>query len=66
MDELKSGDRIKMTQAALDNWLHDGGNRWPNSSAGVFIKYNSNMSILVLRDGRKNPTSYHIDFWVKE
>lgn len=59
---LKPGDRVVMTDEAIRYRLQGRFNK----RTGVFKSMTPRGLIRVLRDGVKNPESYHQDFWMKE
>ena len=66
---MKRGDRVVMTEKALEQYLHTPFSRLGPTTSGVVVSASSTLAeqgcILVLRDGRICPAKYHKSFWRK-
>jgi len=58
------GDRVVMTEKAIEQGLQ-GGEKGPAvaSSTGVVHRDQEGSLMMILRDNRKHPQSYHVSFW---
>ena len=64
---MKKGDRVKMTKEGLNQGLAGGkGNLKPSTAGVVTSELLGKDCIKVLRDNRKAPDKYHVDFWELE
>lgn len=62
---MKVGDRVEMTQAAIDNWRSQGV-RSKSTSGVVFSLLANRERFRVLRDGHKIPETFSISGWQRE
>jgi len=61
--DLLAGDRVKMTDEAISMGLNSGNLRYPQTTTGLVVLDQDNDRVLIMRDGRRNPQSYHVKFW---
>ena len=59
--EMKIGDRVEMTEAAIARTLQGRANR----RIGVVVGIKNFDQIRVLRDGCKRSECFHVTFWKK-
>jgi len=60
MNELQKGDRVEMTELAIENFINTGNS---SSRTGVVVGFGRPSGLRVLRDGYKVPATYHRDYW---
>ena len=64
LDQIKPGDRVVMSPLGYLRLVRNFRRGKARSTIGVCVRV-ERMSIGVLRDGLKRPSSYAIDFWEK-
>lgn len=63
--EFRIGQRVRMTEYALEQGLGGRAKRTDGQVLGTVTGFRgtTGLSVLVQRDGLKNADSYHIGFW---